>query len=134
MKKLITPLSAFALFIFTTASAHAANFNPCPSATGGGYSALCGYNTNTITKVVSNGITILFIVATVAALFFLVFGGIKWITSGGDKANLEAARNMLVAAAIGLVLTLLSYLLLNVVLELFGLPKVGSILIPSLVN
>ena len=55
------------------------------------------------------------------ALAFLIYGGVKWITSGGDKAGVEAARNMIVAAIVGLVIAFLVYFILQIIFSLFGL-------------
>lgn len=104
--------------------------NPCPAAgTGGQFQDLC--------NVVFGGglfqavITTAFIVASLIALAFLIYGGIKWITSGGDKGGVEAARNIIVAALVGLVITFLAYFLINLVFNFFGL-NFGTFTLPSL--
>jgi hypothetical protein len=79
-------------------------------------------------------IQFLFVIAVVLALGFLVFGGIKWITSGGDKGGVEAARNMIIAAIIGLIIVFLAYVVLNLVLTFLTGEGIGSIQIPSLQN
>jgi len=112
----------------------AQTIDPCPESGGGSFGRVCNYNADTLAKVIRNGITILFIVATVAAIFFLILGGIKWITSGGDKGKLEESRNWIVAAVVGLIITFMSYFIINVVLELFGLPSVRNYSIPKLVS
>lgn len=71
--------------------------------------------------VIGNLLNIIFIGVVLIALIFLIYGGIKWITSGGDKAGVEAARNMIVAALVGLVIAFLSYFILQFVFTLFGL-------------
>src|SRR3990172_10968358 len=45
----------------------------------------------------------LLIVAALLAFFYLILGGIQWITSGGDKAGMEAARNKITHAIVGLI-------------------------------
>lgn len=82
-------------------------------------------------NIVGRGVTLLFVVAIVIALGFLIYGGIKWITSGGDKAAVEAARNTIVAAVVGLVIVFLSYFILNIILGLFGL-KLDALVLPCL--
>src|ERR1035437_1972342 len=44
------------------------------------------------------------IIAAVIFFFMLVIGGIRWIASGGDKGQTEAARNQITAALVGLVI------------------------------
>jgi len=46
----------------------------------------------------------LLIIAALLAFFFLILGGIQWITSGGDKAGMEAARNKITHAIVGLII------------------------------
>lgn len=125
-------LVGFLALVIFALPAHAQNIDPCPRDAGGDFSSLCNLDKSTLTDLIRNGITILFIIATIASLFFLIFGGIKWISSGGDKGKLEESRNMLVAAAVGLIITFSSYFILNLVLGLFGLPTVNRFRIPSL--
>lgn len=72
-------------------------------------------------NLIGNILNIAFIVVVLLALAFLIYGGVKWITSGGDKAGVESARNMIVAALVGLVIAFLSYFILQLVFQLFGL-------------
>lgn len=99
------------------AQATSTNLNPCPSA--GQFNVLCGFND--MGKVLGFIITVAFIIAILIALFFLIWGGIKWISSGGDKGGVEAARNQIIAAIIGLIIVFLAFFILNLVLGLFGL-------------
>lgn len=45
-----------------------------------------------------------FIVAGLAALLFLLTGALAWVTSGGNKENVDKARDKITNAIIGLVL------------------------------
>jgi cbb3-type cytochrome oxidase subunit 3 len=58
-----------------------------------------------------------------AIIFFFVFliGGIRWIMSGGDKAQVEAARGTLTNALIGLVIVLSLFAILKFIEVLFGI-------------
>jgi hypothetical protein len=137
MLKKISLLTLPAAVYFSLAvPAFAQTINPCPKeGSGTNYLSLCRLNKDTIDAVIRNSITILFFVATIAALFFLIFGGIRWITSGGDKAGVESARNMIIAAVIGLILTFLSFLIINIVLQLIGLNTVTSgVKLPNLID
>jgi len=70
-------------------------------------------------KVIANSITILLIVAVVITLFGLIWGGIQWISSGGDKAKLGAARARITYSLIGLLVALFSFLIVGAVGYLF---------------
>lgn len=63
-------------------------------------------------------INLLFAIGIVVAIAYLIYGGIKWVMSGGDKAGVEAARNHIVAAIVGLVIIAGAFLILNVVFTL----------------
>lgn len=69
---------------------------------------------------ISNLITIFLIVAAVVAFFFLVMGGIRFITSGGDKEATEQAKSQITKAIIGLILVFISYAVVKLVGALLG--------------
>jgi hypothetical protein len=51
---------------------------------------------------------LLFIVGAVAVIM-LIFGGIRYIVSGGDQANVTAAKNTILYAIVGIIVALLAY-------------------------
>lgn len=53
---------------------------------------------------ISNLVGGLLVAGFLLALVFLLTGGISWITSGGDKAALEKARNQITHAVIGIII------------------------------
>jgi hypothetical protein len=71
-------------------------------------------------SVIQNSITLVLILGVVLATLFIVCGGIKWIMSGGDKNKVQSARNTIVYSILGLLLMLLSFFIVNVVANLFG--------------
>jgi hypothetical protein len=85
----------------------------CPE----GFEGICGLS---IGGVITGGIQLVLALALILAFVFLVYGGIKWIMSGGDKAGTEAAKGTITAALIGLVVVFLSWALLNLVKGFFG--------------
>lgn len=123
MKKLIASISTattgLALSVPQVFAANG-NLNPCDKASGI-TEQLCKAQDNSLGSIIGFAVTILFIVAVLIALVFLILGGIKWITSGGDKANVETARNQIIAAVVGLILVFLSFFILNLVLQAFNL-------------
>ncbi len=61
------------------------------------------------------GLQVLITVTIALALVFLIWGGISWIMSEGDKAKLQAARNTVIFSIIGLIISLLSFVIVNIV-------------------
>lgn len=86
----------------------------------------------TVQRVVTFVVAILSVVAVLAALAYLVWGAIKWITSGGDKTKVEAARSQIVAAIIGFIIVVLSFVILNVVGTVLGVGNIFNLNIGTL--
>ncbi len=77
--------------------------------------------TATIPGLVSFAISAIFLVAAVVFFFMLLIGGLKWIMSGGDKAQTESARSQITAALIGLVIVFGAYAITRLLNTIFGI-------------
>lgn len=132
MKKIAYSLSTLIAFTFTATQAFAATtVNACP---GNGFSALCFSDPGALGRVIGSLITFGFALIGLVALAFLVWGGIKWLTSQGEKAEVEGARNHIINAVIGLIVIFLSYLVVNLLLTFItgGKVTLSNITIPTL--
>jgi hypothetical protein len=58
--------------------------------------------------------------AGVASFIFLLWGGLQWITAGGDKEGTEKARKRITAALIGLAIVFSAYAILYIIRVLFN--------------
>lgn len=85
--------------------------------TEGSWNALGGF---TITGIISTFIIIVLVVAALLFFFMLILGGVKYITSGGDKAKAESARGMITAALIGLVIVFAAWAIVQLVNTIFS--------------
>lgn len=74
-----------------------------------------------IGNLLSNGVAMAFIVSGIAFFGFLVWGGVDWLTSGGDKTKIESAQKRISAALIGLAIVASSYAVYILVLDFFGI-------------
>jgi len=63
-----------------------------------------GFKIPTLGDILTFAIRVLFVVAGLAALFYLLLGAFAWVTSGGDKDAVTAAREKIQAAVIGMIL------------------------------
>lgn len=121
MKKFLTATTAVSAFLMSAPRLFAAeSLDPCDG-NNKVLNAACAGEGLTLGAVLGFIVTIAFVLAVLIALAFLIWGGIKWITSGGDKGGVEAARNQIIAAIIGLIIVFLAFFILNLVLGLFGL-------------
>jgi hypothetical protein len=52
---------------------------------------------------ISNILRAVLVIGVLSVAIFLIWGSIEWISGGGDKAKIEAARNKMTGSVIGLV-------------------------------
>lgn len=79
---------------------------------------------NAIAKVatlISNLLAFFTILAGLWFIFQFVVGAYQWLSSGGDKAHLESARNRLAHAFIGLIIVVAAWAIIAVVGVFLGL-------------
>ncbi|KKR89925.1 MAG: hypothetical protein UU39_C0022G0007, partial [Candidatus Woesebacteria bacterium GW2011_GWD1_41_12] len=84
----------------------------------------------TIPQIISALIKGVVVVAAVIFFFILVIGGIRWIASGGDKAQTEAARNQITAALVGLVIVFAAWAIVALINVFFNV-DIFSLVIPT---
>ena len=129
MKKFIPLLSlASILLLAPTAFAATDSINSCAT---GQFHVLCDLQANNFGSIVGSAVQLLFAVAVVVALFYLIYGGFRWLISTGDKSKVTEAREHIVAAIIGLVVIFLSYFVINLLLGFFGVGSLTQINIPT---
>lgn len=91
-----------------------------------------GLGNLTISGIVSGAIRLVLVVAAIVFFFILVIGGIRWIASGGDKAQTETARNQITAALVGLVIVFAAWAIVALINVFFGV-DIFQLAIPSAV-
>jgi hypothetical protein len=101
------------------------SLTPAP---GSGFEQLGGI---TAGGIVSALIRLAVVVAAIVFFFILVIGGIRWIASGGDKAQTEGARNQITAALVGLVIVFAAWAIVALINTFFKV-NIFSLVIPSI--
>ena len=113
MKKVVASLTPLVAFLSLVPSASAATLcSPGDTIFG----PLCNPD---IGNIIVGLINLIFILAVIIALLYLIWGGFKWLMSGGDKTAVQGAREHIVAAIVGLVVIFMSYFILNFVVKFF---------------
>lgn len=82
-----------------------------------------GGNPFTITEIgpfVTNIIEVIMILAAIASLVYLFWGGLEWIISGGDKAGTEKAKSKITDAVIGLVIVFSAWAIFQLLQTFLG--------------
>jgi ABC-type Co2+ transport system permease subunit len=71
---------------------------------------------NVFTTIVN---VLLFLIGAISVIM-LIYGGIRYTISGGNSANVTAAKNTIMYAIIGLIVAFLAYAIVNWVLQAVG--------------
>lgn len=87
----------------------------------GGYQAglNCGPASIGVDTAITRTINTLLYIVGATAVIVMVVGGLRYVLSGGDPKNTAAAKDTILYAAIGLVVALLAYGIVNFVINQF---------------
>lgn len=103
-------------FFSTTLAVSTGIYNPVlPSGTG------TGPGEPIFGRIISAVIGIFLFLGVVMALFHLILGAYKWLTSSGDKTKLETAREQIVQALVGLLLLASIWAVITLVTTFLGI-------------
>ncbi len=80
------------------------NIIPKVLAAGSDLQVNLGWNIPTFGELLTFLIRFFFVIGGLVALFYLLTGALSWITSGGNKENVEKARDRIQNAIIGIIL------------------------------
>ncbi|HSW48135.1 MAG TPA: hypothetical protein VLG67_03555 [Candidatus Saccharimonadales bacterium] len=131
MKKLYRSFLGLLTFASLFIQAKLAYADLCPP---GDFQNLCALKADKAGGIIGNIVSGLIILAIALTLIYLVYGGIKYITSGGDKAKVDAARSHIRAAIIGLLISLAAFAILNIITYLFLGQSVTKFKLPTLLD
>lgn len=95
---------------------HAIDF--CTSAQATGFAVPGCSGKQGLPAIITGVLNVVFFLSFLLVLFFLVWGGLKWVLAQGEKENITKAREQVTNSLIGLVVILGSYLLLNLAMNL----------------
>jgi len=131
-KKTLT--GVFAAFVFALVAVFApiapsANAADCGSASGGINAGLeCANPGDSVPQNLFSGsdsvfttiVNVLLFLIGAISVIMLIYGGIRYTISGGNSANVTAAKNTILYAIIGLIVAFLAYAIVNWVLVAVG--------------
>lgn len=116
MKKLSVFIASFFSYLFFAPLAFAQKVDLCNV---GVFDALCRLDSSSFGSFIGTIINLLFVIAVVIAVLYFIWGGIKWVMSRGEKEQVEAARNQIVASVVGLIVIFLAFFIINIALGFF---------------
>lgn len=70
---------------------------------------------------VSKSFSAVLLVAGLATFMYLVYGGIEWVMSGGDKGKLESARGKITNGVVGLAIVASAWAVYLIIDYFFGI-------------
>lgn len=70
-----------------------------------------------ITDIIETVVRIFTLIVGAASVIMIIFGGFRYITSGGDSSKVTSAKNTIMYALIGLVIAVLAQVLVNFVIN-----------------
>jgi hypothetical protein len=88
-----------------------------------------GGGMGTFSSLLQTGISLGFLIAIVVFVVVLLWSGISWLTSGGDKQKLQKTRDRIWFSIVGLIIVLLSWAIISFVESTLGIS--GNIFTPS---
>jgi uncharacterized membrane protein len=84
-----------------------------------------------IGDLISAAIGAAFMVSFLLVFVMLVWGGVQWITSGGDKENTQKAKDRITSALVGLAIIGGAWALMKIVGAFFGVDIFSNFKLPS---
>lgn len=70
-----------------------------------------------IQRIIETVVNVFSVIVAIVAVIMIIWGGFKYITSGGDSGNITTAKNTIIYAIIGLVIVALAQFLVQFVLS-----------------
>jgi hypothetical protein len=77
--------------------------------------------------IINTVINLLLVAAVLIGLLFLIWGGIDYITSEGQKEKISRARRKIMFALIGIIVAFLAFAAISFVQTLFGVNLLGKV-------
>jgi len=87
---------------------------------GGDGSCKSGADENTLPEIVAFIINVFSWIVGAVSVIMIIYGGFRYITSGGDSNGVTAAKNTILYAIIGLIIVALAQVIVNFVLVKAG--------------
>lgn len=115
----LLPLVAIIAALFVTTPAFAIDSEANDGFTSA-FSQLGGDGSADLATFLKNAINTLLFIAGITAVVIIVVGAIRFVTSEGDSNQATRARSTVVYAAVGLVVCVASYAIINFVLGAFS--------------
>lgn len=72
------------------------------------------------TAIIPKVINIMLFIVGVLAVFMMIYGGIRYVLSGGDNTKVKDAKNTVLYAIVGLIVAILGYAIVGWIVSMLG--------------
>jgi len=83
----------------------------------GGCTEKISAGSDTVNKTITTVINFFSAVVGIVSVIMIIYGGFKYISSGGDSGNVQSAKNTIIYAVIGLVVVAMAQFIVQFVLN-----------------
>jgi len=90
-----------------------------------------GFNITDVSKLINALLQVTLGIVGLLVFIFLIWGGVEWITAGGDKSKTESARQKITNAIIGLAIVASAFAISKILGAFFGVSVGTDIKIPT---
>jgi hypothetical protein len=105
-----------AALVALPAAAQTPEQSACEGSGGSWSGSTCTHGTRTVTGTIrSVGNIIIFVIGAISVLMIII-GGLRYTISNGDQGALTSAKNTILYAIVGLIVSLMAYAIVNFVL------------------
>lgn len=108
-----------ALFFAPVASVHAVTGNPVQSGVNSARGTQQPANLFGNSGVFSTISDVLLFIIGAVAVIMIIIGGLRYVLSGGDATQVQAAKNTILYSLVGVVVAILAYAIVNFVISNF---------------
>lgn len=111
MKKIVTITTALAFvmvggFLLSQAASAVGIYDACSTDPN---NIVCANSSESVDPVIKTVIRYLLIISGIVSVVMVIIGGLKYSTSNGDSAKLSSAKNTILYAIIGVIISALAY-------------------------
>lgn len=89
----------------------------CEGSGGSWSNGTCTHGTRTVTGTVRSVGTIITFITGAISVLMIIIGGLRYTISAGDQGALTSAKNTILYAVVGLVVSIMAYAIVNFVLS-----------------
>ena len=90
-----------------------------------------GFRITDLGTLINGGLKLILAIVGLLVFVYLIWGGVEWLTAGGDKSKTESARTKITNAIIGLAIVASAFAVGAIIQRFFGVNVGSTIAVPT---